>query len=285
MVTQCTACQVWFKVTREQLHAAHGLVRCSACGTVFNALATLRHGRPDADFSPPDEASFPADEAGDEVPEEPPSIGEVCETHEARPRFDDFRSEVLEVEAESGASLSEPAGESTPDAEIPSLPESLQNPSPQHHHIQRRLWIMVLALALAALAGQIVYARRASLAGLLGITAGQAITLDRYTISDATLDGSPRQPGVLVLSGKLLNRADRAQPLPLLRVTLTDRYGEGIGARTLTPRLYGAGTNAALGAHRHFMFHVKLADPGSSAVGFSLVLCKHYDRSLWCQGS
>ncbi|MGA7965114.1 MAG: DUF3426 domain-containing protein [Gammaproteobacteria bacterium] len=284
MVTQCTACQVWFKVTREQLHAAHGLVRCSACGTVFNALATLRHGRPDTDFSP-DDVSPPADEAGDEVPAEPPPVGVASETQEPRPRFDDFRSEVFEVEGESGTPLSEPAEKSTVDAEIPSLPESLQNPSPHRLRIQSRLWFTVLALALAALAGQIVYARRTSLAGLLGVTGGQAIALDRYTIADATLDGAPREPGVLVLSGKLLNRADRTQPLPLLRVTLTDRYGDVIGARMLTPRLYGAGTNAALKAHRRFMFHVKLADPGSSAVGFSLVLCKHYDRSLWCQGS
>ncbi|MGH8127056.1 MAG: DUF3426 domain-containing protein [Gammaproteobacteria bacterium] len=206
------------------------------------------------------------------------------ETRDYSP-FDDSPAEALETETASTAPLSEPDEPSVDEAEIPSLFELPQGPSFRRRLTYRRLWGAALTLALLALAGQIVYAQRASLAGLFGVRFGHTIALDRYTIADAALDAVSRQPGVLVLSGNLVNRADHKQPLPMLRVTLTDRYGETIGARMLTPPQYGADTNAALKAHRRFMFHVKLADPGSGAVGFSLVLCKHRDRSLWCQGS
>lgn len=313
MVTQCTACQVWFKVTRDQLHAAHGLVRCSACDTVFNALATLRHGRPEAvagsagvpasadivmaetsaaaseAVSPPAADTKITGAAASESSKLQPNPDEELPASDVPPGyrsgFDSFKTATDEAEEQSFAPLTVPDAEVSADEDVPL---SLQSRASSSHHgrfTYRWPWIVALALALLALIGQLVYAQRVSIAGLLGIATGRSIALDRYTITGASLDGAPRQPGVLVLSGKLLNRADHAQPLPLLRVTLTDRYGEPVGARTLTPGQYGARANGALNAHRRLMFHVKFADPGPSAVGFVLVLCKHRDRSLWCQGS
>jgi predicted Zn finger-like uncharacterized protein len=325
MVTQCTACQVWFEVMRDQLHAAHGLVRCSACATVFNALATLRHDVPDADAgADPEAVSSPlpavegigdtaipeaAPESG-EFPSPPPEVetdtrdnieGEAWQslTPQSGTGAEQPSSDVArEAQAESGEWDSErpaaqeesvkllPAPGSAPSADAAMPPSfELDSPSNRDRSAYRRIWIAGLVLALLVLVGQLVYAGQVPIAGLFGVTLGQSIALDRYRIIDATLDSAPRQPGTLVLSGTLLNRADRTQSLPLLRVMLTDRYGATVGARIFTPRQYGADTHAALKAHRRLMFHVRLADPGSSAVGFSLVLCQHRNHAVWCQGS
>ncbi len=324
MVTQCTACQVWFEVTRDQLHVAHGLVRCSACATVFNALATLRHDVPNAGADP-DAVSPPllaVGEIGDAaIPETAPGSGEFpsptpevetntleniedeawqsftpqAGTGEEQPSSDVVR----EMPAESGEpGIERPAAQEEPvkllpapdiapsaDEALPPAFELLGHPSNRDRSAYRRIWIAGLVLALLVLVGQIVYAGRVPIAGLFGVTLGQRIALDHYRITGATLDGAPRQSGALVLTGTLLNRADHPQPLPLLRVTLTDRYGATVGARVFTPRQYGADTHTALKAHRRLMFHVKLADPGSSAVGFNLVLCKHRNHAVWCRGS
>jgi len=36
-VTQCPHCRTSFRISRAQLGAAHGAVRCGACMRVFNA--------------------------------------------------------------------------------------------------------------------------------------------------------------------------------------------------------------------------------------------------------
>ncbi len=314
MVTQCTACQVWFETTRDQLHAAHGLVRCSACGTVFNALATLRHDVPDTGTDPDavspsmlavDEIEGQAipsaapeietDTVGDiedeawESPPPQPGTGEEHPTNdvdrEVQTEFGEPGIESPAAQGESVISLQTPEISSSVDEAISPLLELPGSPSKRDRSAYRWIWIAGLVLALLVLVGQIVYAGRVPIAALFGVTPGQRIALDRYRITDATLDGAPRQPGALVLSGTLLNRANRTQPLPLLRVTLTDRYGATVGARIFTPWQYGADANTALKAHRRLMFHVRLADPGSSAVGFSLVLCKHRNHAVWCRGS
>jgi predicted Zn finger-like uncharacterized protein len=38
MLTRCPACATAFRITREQLQARHGMVRCGCCGRAFNAV-------------------------------------------------------------------------------------------------------------------------------------------------------------------------------------------------------------------------------------------------------
>lgn len=45
-LTRCPACATTFRLTREQLHARDGKVRCGACRHVFNAMAHLLDERP-----------------------------------------------------------------------------------------------------------------------------------------------------------------------------------------------------------------------------------------------
>jgi len=395
MVTQCTACLIWFKVTREQLHAAHGLVRCSACNTVFNALATLRHDMPEGavlggstsavreeiasdsgtlpstgfeetDFAGEEEPGpnggwranreqepaedvaadeleepgnsgplrmepylgMPPDEARPE-PEPPPEM-EAESEHDTAEEPDEpvpVREEFNELDLYMASALGEedlrevaagghgetgspgPNEEPSPAQEQPAAAggdytepgsgeefalqgaeaEALGSETPPGFAVergkrwQRRIWGSVLGLAVMLLAAQIVYAQRDALGRMFGLPRSVPM-LSQYAITGATLDAA-QQPGALVLKGSLLNDGRRAQPLPLIRVALTNRYGDTVGARILSPSQYGAGQKPLLQAHQRAMFHVKLADPGSSAVGFSLVLCKHHGHSILCQDS
>ncbi|MDH0690491.1 zinc-ribbon domain-containing protein, partial [Stutzerimonas stutzeri] len=40
-ITQCPNCSTRFRISRSQLRAAHGAVRCGACLEVFNAVHHL----------------------------------------------------------------------------------------------------------------------------------------------------------------------------------------------------------------------------------------------------
>lgn len=48
MYSQCPECQARFRVTADDLRAAHGTVRCGRCGSAFDALARLSDALPGA---------------------------------------------------------------------------------------------------------------------------------------------------------------------------------------------------------------------------------------------
>ena len=92
-------------------------------------------------------------------------------------------------------------------------------------------------------------------------------------------------PGSLRLRASLVNRARRAQPYPLLRVTLEDRFGAKVARREFTPQEYLPGRTApaqllAPGARADA--DLSLADPGAEAVGFELDVCLKRAGTLNC---
>jgi predicted Zn finger-like uncharacterized protein len=92
--------------------------------------------------------------------------------------------------------------------------------------------------------------------------------------------------GLLSVHASITNRAQFAQPLPLLRVEIQDRFGGTVATRDFEPREYlkdpamatrllapGAGTEASL----------ELVDPGTDAVGYRLDVClRESARLLRC---
>jgi predicted Zn finger-like uncharacterized protein len=82
--------------------------------------------------------------------------------------------------------------------------------------------------------------------------------------------------GQLLVRASIRNEASRAQPMPLLRLTLQDRYGKRIASRDLTPREYlgeRAGERDFLAAGQRVDAEVAVLDPGSNAVGFEVDAC------------
>ena len=96
---------------------------------------------------------------------------------------------------------------------------------------------------------------------------------------------SEAAPGALRLRASVVNRANRSQPYPMLRVTLEDRFGGRVARREFMPSEYlpGHETPAQLlapGARADA--DLNLADPGSQAVGFELDVCIKRAGALAC---
>ena len=82
--------------------------------------------------------------------------------------------------------------------------------------------------------------------------------------------------GQITVRASIKNGAPRPQPLPLLRVTLQDRFGNRIAARDVAPRSYlprAARAGAFLYAGERIDAQMGFVDPGANAVGFEIDAC------------
>lgn len=97
-----------------------------------------------------------------------------------------------------------------------------------------------------------------------------------YELRQAAPAGLGAASGVLELRATITNRAAFAQPFPLLRVSIEDRYGSSLGERDFLPVDYLATPGAALqqlGAGQSVEASLSLVDPGPEAVGYRLDVC------------
>jgi predicted Zn finger-like uncharacterized protein len=82
--------------------------------------------------------------------------------------------------------------------------------------------------------------------------------------------------GELTVRASVKNNAPRSQPLPLLRVTVQDRFGNRVAARDVPPAAYlmtGAAGGEALAAGQRVDAQMAFVDPGQNAVGFEIDAC------------
>ncbi|MEJ0086669.1 MAG: zinc-ribbon and DUF3426 domain-containing protein [Pseudomonadota bacterium] len=72
------------------------------------------------------------------------------------------------------------------------------------------------------------------------------------------------------------NESSRVQPLPLVRLTLRDRYGNAVATRDLTPRDYlppRAADQRLLEPDQRIDAELHVIDPGKAAIGFEIDAC------------
>ena len=82
--------------------------------------------------------------------------------------------------------------------------------------------------------------------------------------------------GAITVRASIRNAGSRPQPLPLLRVTLQDRFGNRLASRDVVPRDYmpsGTAPAALLAKDQRIDAELAFVDPGASAVGFELDAC------------
>jgi hypothetical protein len=111
-----------------------------------------------------------------------------------------------------------------------------------------------------------------SLYGAFGVTLVPRWDIGAYEV---------RQLGALAGAGNLLtvrlsvkNGAKSAQPLPYLRVTVQDRYGNRIASRDVPPKVYAPKrARTLLNADSRIDAEVAFVDPGQNAVGFEIDAC------------
>jgi predicted Zn finger-like uncharacterized protein len=120
----------------------------------------------------------------------------------------------------------------------------------------------------------------------LGVPVSGAWDVNAYEIRQWGAADAARIDGQLNVRASVTNRAGFAQPLPLLRLEIEDRFGEGVAIRDFEPREYlsdPARSSRMLAAGEAADAELDVVAPGSDAVGYRLNVCmRDSDRSVHC---
>jgi predicted Zn finger-like uncharacterized protein len=150
-------------------------------------------------------------------------------------------------------------------------------------------WSGLAALALLVLLAQIVNHYRdelvvnprfsrplTALYGSLGVQLVPHWDLRAYDVRQLGASADPAGSGLITVRASIKNAGRQAQPLPLLRVTLQDRFGNRIAARDVAPRFYVPRTmpdSSYLAGGQRIDAEMGFVDPGANAVGFEIDAC------------
>ena len=123
--------------------------------------------------------------------------------------------------------------------------------------------------------------------GSLGMPLHPHWNLSAYDVRQQGAVVDPADGHAIHVRLSLANHATRAQPMPLLRLTLLDRYGRRIAARELTPQEYaprGQTLRAFLGRDERVDSEITVRDPGSDSASFELDVCLSLQGQVRCAG-
>jgi predicted Zn finger-like uncharacterized protein len=158
-------------------------------------------------------------------------------------------------------------------------------------------WAAGIAAALLLFGAQVVHSQREKLVrepgvgpwiarayALFGAPLATPTDLAAYELRQWGAANDPLQPERLMLRASIVNRAPYAQPMPLLRLALQDRFGSTLGVRDIaaTDYLPGEGTPRLLESGQRADAEIRIVDPGKDAVGFEMDVCLPMDGSIRC---
>jgi predicted Zn finger-like uncharacterized protein len=179
-------------------------------------------------------------------------------------------------------------------------PESLLRnsgfPSAQRRQI---MWLSAAIVSALLLMAQVMHQNREwfvahahgpfgagvrALYGAMGAPLPAPANLSAYQLRQWGVTGDPDANGTLRVRASILNSAAQLQPYPLLRVTLADRFGKGIGARDFEPTEYlGKPTARLLTPGERVEATLEILDPGKNAEGFEIDVClRGADQRISC---
>jgi predicted Zn finger-like uncharacterized protein len=118
----------------------------------------------------------------------------------------------------------------------------------------------------------------------IGAPVAPPANLSAYQLRQWGVTGDPAGDGTLRVRASILNTAAQLEPYPLLRVTLANRFGGGIGTRDFEPSEYlGKPTAKMLAPGERADAMLDILDPGKSAEGFEIDVClRGSDRRVSC---
>jgi hypothetical protein len=151
------------------------------------------------------------------------------------------------------------------------------------------LWSAGVAVLLALLVVQVVNHYRNDLAAtpqfnksitalysVFGVRLTPRWDLRAYDVRQLGASVDAENAGQIMVRASVKNGGHQAQPLPLLRVTLQDRFGNRIAARDVFPGNYlprAIPPASFLSAGQRIDAEMAFVDPGSNAVGFEIDAC------------
>jgi predicted Zn finger-like uncharacterized protein len=118
----------------------------------------------------------------------------------------------------------------------------------------------------------------------MGAPVSPLANLSAYQLRQWGVTGDPAADGTLRVRASIMNTAAQLEPYPLLRVTLANRFGGGIGTRDFEPSEYlGKPTAKLLAPGERVDATLDILDPGKSAEGFEIDVClRGPDRRVSC---
>jgi predicted Zn finger-like uncharacterized protein len=236
-ITQCPTCNTRFKVTREQLEAHEGLVRCGRCQKVFNATQYLHDTQPNPQLDLPIESPEPILHAQS-------SAKIMLEADQNSSTKEIVRQGIAgQVESAEGFTAEQPITLAVPPGK--SLYPSIQSKGSGS-------WIAGSIFLLIVLLVQAVYFFRIEIAAtqpslkpvlvsgcqVLRCTVPLPQKADLMSIESSDLEADPAQSSVISLNALLRNHASYAQAYPNLELTLTDPQDKPLARRTFVPAEY-----------------------------------------------
>jgi hypothetical protein len=162
---------------------------------------------------------------------------------------------------------------------------------------RRWLWAIGTAILMLAFVAQVVHEQRdqlihkpaigpllAQMYSLVGLPLSAPTDLAAYELRQWGATSDSTQAGRLLLRASIVNRADYAQPYPLLRMALQDRFGTTVGVRDIEPVDYlpGSGAGHLLEPGQRADAEIRIVDPGKDAVGFEMDVCLSMTDGVRC---
>lgn len=169
---------------------------------------------------------------------------------------------------------------------------------PARREQRSRIWSYLAAPLVALLIVQWVHSHRGTLArhptvgapllsiyGALGIPLTPNWDLHAYEIRQWGVISDPAAAGTLRVRASVTNLAEFAQPYPLLKLVLEDRWGEQIRAREFEPSEYldpTIASNRMLASGQQANATIAIIDPGPDAEGFRFDVCLRGSNGTVC---
>jgi predicted Zn finger-like uncharacterized protein len=162
----------------------------------------------------------------------------------------------------------------------------LPGPAPMR---RRGLYAAGIAVLIVALVLQLLHFNRQSLLlhasfgptvakvyAWFGVTLVPRWDLTAYSVRQIGAEAEGAEGTRLRVRLSVQNDSERVQPLPLLRLTLQDRYGNAVATRDLEPREYlppRAADQRLLEPDQRIDAELHVIDPGKAAIGFEIDAC------------
>jgi hypothetical protein len=226
-----------------------------------------------------------------EQPPQAPAPMRLAERAKARAADSKLKSDASHPAVETSQAIRAALAprKRTPLSELGQTGREYSRPGEQPTSFFAGTWTAGSVLLLLVLTIQIVHHYRHDLAAnatlngpltsiyaVLGIPIVPRWDLSAYEVRQLGASTTADAPGQITVRASVKNSAHQAQPLPLLRVTLQDRFGNRIASRDVSPQSYlprAIPRSSLLSAGQRIDAEMTFVDPGSNAVGFEIDAC------------
>ena len=279
----CPHCQTSFRITKAQLNAADGSVRCGSCLQVFNAMDQLDQA-PETSSTPDDDNATP-DTTITAEPSQKPLSQQQTPTAQTTAQPD----QASDHEANTASAPVEFNGQQqTIERLIEELDEqeSESTVNTRQHRRKRVRWIIAALTLSLLLLGQFAWfnlhvlslnpalrGTYATVCQLLDCTLPPQVNIQAIRSLELVVRSHPNHQDVLQVDTVIINQAGHTQPFPDLQLTFTDINGRVVANRTFTPPEYLAGELAGsllMPKAQPVRLGLEIIDPGEKAVNYQL---------------